>query len=275
MSQEVLDNAPLGKSSVYKQYYDASLLFPIERAANRAQLALGPELPFFGVDIWNAYECSWLNMKGKPQVAVARFEFPATSSHLIESKSFKLYLNSFNQSQFAGFEQVQTTLQADLSKACGADIKVVLFNADEFSDHQISAIEGECIDNLDIDITHYDIVPDLLHTNGDKQVEEILYSHLLKSNCPVTGQPDWATVYIRYKGKQINHAALLRYIISFRHHDEFHEMCVERMFSDLMRYCQCELLTVYARYTRRGGLDINPFRSNFAALPSFMRLARQ
>ena len=254
--------SPLGKSSAYADQYDASLLFPIPRLDKRLELGLTTDLPFSGVDIWNAYELSWLNARGKPRVALAEFSVPAGSPNIVESKSLKLYLNSFNQTRFDDDEQVQQRLVQDLSSAANSpvQVKVIALNA-EPSSLVFQSDSAECIDDLDIEIENYQPSPGGLVVS-DTVVSEQLVSHLLKSNCLVTGQPDWGSVYIDYTGPQIDRATLLRYLISFRQHNEFHEQCVERIFVDLKSACQCDTLTVYARYIRRGGLDINPFRSD-------------
>ena len=259
MAHELL----LGKPVLYKDQYDASLLFPVPRAQNRALLPLQAQspLPFCGADLWNAWEVSWLNQKGKPVVAHALFRFACTTSNIVESKSFKLYLNSFNGTRFASWQAVHDCLQHDLSAASGGDVTVMLSPLDEHTPFAAWRGQGINLDALDIDVDHYDVNSALLRTQGDAVVSETLYSQLLKSNCPVTGQPDWATVFISYRGKIIDKEGLLRYLISFRNHAEFHEHCVERIFCDVLQQCQCEALSVYARYTRRGGLDINPFRS--------------
>lgn len=279
-SAPTVENSLLGKHTEYVDQYDPTLLFPIPRQPKRDDIGLAsisPEgkLPFFGQDIWNAFELSWLNLKGKPEVAVASFRVPANSPNIIESKSFKLYLNSFNQTKLASVEALQQRLEQDLSAAAGDTVLVELYSMKEANALQISAAEGRCLDDLDIDITHYHPEPTLLKTQSDLIVEEQLHSHLLRSNCPVTGQPDWATVLVRYKGKKIDKAGLLAYIISFRLHNDFHEQCVERIYVDLMQRCQPEELAVEARYTRRGGLDINPWRSsNRPDMPN-IRLLRQ
>ncbi len=268
---------PLGKHSVYKTEYDPDLLCPFPRQIKRDVIGVTGDLPFGGYDIWNAFELSWLNLKGKPVVAIGEFHIPCESPNLIESKSFKLYLNSFNQTRFAAFEQVEERMIADLSAAAGAKVRVRLLDSDQFITEQILSLPGICIDDLDIEINEYSLDPSLLEDATDPQqlVTEELHSHLLKSNCLVTSQPDWGSVLIRYHGSRIEREPLLRYLISFRQHNEFHEQCVERIFVDLMRYCRPEKLTVYARYTRRGGLDINPFRSNFETRIANLRLARQ
>jgi 7-cyano-7-deazaguanine reductase len=258
-------------------YYDASLLFPIPRQQKREEIGIDDgALPFHGVDIWNAYEVSWLNKKGKPQVAIAEFRIPADSPNLIESKSFKLYLNSFNQTHYASQEEVQQILVSDLSDAAGAAVAVKLVGVQQAEKSaKIVGIEATCIDDLDIQVETYQSAPELLIA-GSEVVEEKLLSHLLKSNCLVTGQPDWGSVVIDYRGPKIDHEALLKYLISFRQHNEFHEQCVERIYTDLKRHCQCEALTVYARYVRRGGLDINPFRTDQTLNSAEnMRLVRQ
>lgn len=267
----------LGQKTEYANQYDPSLLQPVPRSLNRNDLNLGEELPFKGCDIWTLYELSWLNEKGLPQVAVGEVSIPATSENLIESKSFKLYLNSFNQTRFASWDEVETTLKKDLSECAGEEVSVTVRSVVDYTDSVIVTMDGECIDEQDIEILSYDFDDALLKGATSEQiVEESLHSHLLKSNCLITNQPDWGSVEIQYTGKQINREALLRYIVSFREHNEFHEQCVERIFTDVMKYCQPEKLTVYARYTRRGGLDINPYRSTEQAQPTHnQRMARQ
>jgi 7-cyano-7-deazaguanine reductase len=254
--------SPLGKATEYQSHYAPELLFPIPRQLKRHEIGITDSaLPFVGEDLWNAYELSWLNTKGKPIVAVGTFRVPADSPNLIESKSFKLYLNSFNQSTFASIDSVAQTMTRDLSAAAGRPVDVALQALASTPTAHIGLPAGILLDDLDIVCDRYQPSPDLLATQAGETVEETLYSHLLKSNCLVTGQPDWAMLVIRYRGRPINHAGLLRYIVSFRNHNEFHEQCVERIFSDLRVHCQPEALAVHARYTRRGGLDINPFRS--------------
>ncbi len=264
----------LGKATEYREIYAPDLLQAVPRSMNRVELNLTAELPFSGTDRWNGYELSWLNSKGKPLVAIMRCEVPVSSPNLIESKSFKLYLNSFNQSHFDCIESVVETLTADLSQCAGGKVKVMLFKPAEFPQMQISSFDAVSIDDLDIEVKDYQLAPSILHAGGEK-VEESLTSDLLKSNCLITNQPDWGSVFIRYQGQQINHEGLLRYLISFRQHNEFHEQCVERIFCDIMAHCKPNKLSVYARYTRRGGLDINPFRSNFEQIYPEVRLARQ
>lgn len=274
MSDFTLLQAPLGKKSAYITQYDPTLLFPIPRAANRAQINITNILPFHGIDTWTAYEVSWLNPQGKPIVAIADFIIPCESPRLVESKSFKLYLNSFNQTIFASAETVKKQISEDLSKATGSEVIVKLFPLDKYPIATLTNWPGICLDSLDITTNIYEVNPEFL--NCEKNVtSETVYSHLLKSNCSVTGQPDWGSVLIRYEGRKINHEDLLKYIISFRNHQEFHEPCIERIYVDIMRQCHPDKLTVYGRYTRRGGLDINPFRSNFEQAPAFERLNRQ
>jgi len=268
-------NNPLGQATIYASLYAPELLFPIERKVSRDLLGLQNELPFAGYDVWTAYELSWLNEKGKPLVALAEFVFPCESPFIIESKSFKLYLNSFNQTKFISHAEVTERLENDLSRVAGEQVKVNLLEINDSALTKIQSLSGICLDELDVTVEHYHPAPDLLTADNSTLVSETVYSHLLKSNCPVTGQPDWASVVISYKGKKINHENLLSYIISFREHQDFHENCVERIFCDIQSRCRPEVLTVYARYTRRGGLDINPYRSTENNLPESMRLVRQ
>ena len=266
----------LGKETDYSQAYSPSLLFPLERKNNRESLNLSSNLPFHGEDVWTGYELSWLNEKGKPIVAIADFHFPADSAFMIESKSFKLYLNSLNHAHFDSPEQVNALLEKDLSAAAGAQVKVSLIEVIGHFQAPDHASRYQCLDGLDVDGFEYQPNAALLKAEGEV-VSESLCSHLLRSNCPVTGQPDWASIYIDYTGPKVQLESLLKYIVSFRQCQDFHEHCVERIFTDLMSKCQCQSLSVYARYTRRGGLDINPYRASFdrsAKAPS-MRTARQ
>ena len=269
--------SPLGKTSAYRTDYAPELLFPIPRQQKRDELGLTGTLPFFGVDIWNAYELSWLNLRGKPQVAIATITAPADSPNIVESKSFKLYLNSFNQTRLANTDALLTLLRDDLSNAFGAPVHIALSLPEDFGKVKMGELDGVLLDRLDIEVDDYRPAPQLLKASHDEAaVEETLVSHLLKSNCLVTGQPDWASVQIRYTGPQIDQESLLRYLIGFREHNEFHEQCVERIFTDIHRLCKPIKLAVYARYTRRGGLDINPWRANFStSKPSNLRTARQ
>ncbi|MGH9578054.1 MAG: NADPH-dependent 7-cyano-7-deazaguanine reductase QueF, partial [Terriglobales bacterium] len=260
-------DSPLGKPAPYKDQCDPGLLFRIARAPERAQLGLSTALPFSGADLWTAYELSWLAPSGKPEIAIARFRVPAESPSIVESKSAKLYLNSFSQTRFTGQEEVTRALRDDLSRACGGPVAVELVRPAAFAQLAIERLAGESIDGLDIEVRDYSPQPDALAAAG-ATVEETLVSHLFKSNCPVTGQPDWGSVQIRYRGPKIDRAGLLRYLVSFRQHTGFHEHCVERMFVDLRDRCRPDRLTVYARFTRRGGIDINPFRSNWEQAPA-------
>ena len=270
---------PLGKSVSYPQTYDAALLFPIARAGARQEIGLTTNaLPFEGWDLWNAYEMSWLNANGLPQVALLRIKVPCSSPNIIESKSFKLYLNSFNQTRFDSNSNVLACMQRDLSAAAGATVSIDMLEADQFEVEEISEFKGINIDGLDVAIEHYEPNAELLtHSSNNKNhTTETLFSRLLKSNCPVTQQPDWACVQIQYTGLAIDQASLLKYIVSFRMHNGFHENCVERIFVDIMQRCHPETLSVFARYTRRGGLDINPWRATPGMpAPPVVRSARQ
>ncbi|AQP36614.1 MULTISPECIES: NADPH-dependent 7-cyano-7-deazaguanine reductase QueF [Vibrio] len=274
---KALAGLTLGKKTDYAKQYDPSLLQPVPRSLNRDDLHLGDSLPFKGCDIWTLYELSWLNEKGLPQVAIGEVSIPATSASLIESKSFKLYLNSYNQSKIASWDEVTQRLTNDLSACAGAPVSVTLNPVSDYTGQAIVTMQGECIDGQDIEIESYQFDASLLKSAArGEQVNETLHSHLLKSNCLITNQPDWGSVEIHYQGQQIDREALLRYLVSFREHNEFHEQCVERIFTDIMQYCQPTQLTVYARYTRRGGLDINPFRSTEQERPTHnQRMARQ
>ena len=277
------EQSQLGKNSAYVDQYDASLLFPIPRAVKREELGIRSAPIFLGADLWTAFELSWLNLKGKPQVAIAHITVPAESTHIIESKSFKLYLNSFNATRFVDAQAVRDCMREDLDTAlwhggqimarCG--VKIIL--SEEFDKEPVHELDGLNLDRMDIECTHYQPAPELLQTQKDEApVTETLVSHLLKSNCLVTGQPDWGSVQISYSGDQIDQAGLLQYIVSFRNHNEFHEQCVERIFMDIWTRCKPLKLSVYARYTRRGGLDINPWRTSHPqSPPPNIRTARQ
>ena len=274
------EDSQLGKVSAYQTQYDPSLLFPIPRQAKRDELGLlaGASLPFFGVDLWNAYEVSWLNLRGKPQIAIVSVMAPADSVNIIESKSFKLYLNSFNQTKLGGGDAVRRLLETDLSGGFSAPVQVSIKTPEQSHELSMQQMAGVLLDRLDIEVDDYQPNVALLKADhSTPAVEETLVSHLLKSNCLVTGQPDWGSVAIHYIGAPIDQEGLLRYLIGFRNHNEFHEQCVERIFVDIQRQCKPQKLSVYARYTRRGGLDINPWRSNFSTgkMPSNDRLARQ
>ena len=277
------ENSELGKSSAYADQYDASLLFPIPRLAKREEIGVGTAPPFFGADLWTAFELSWLNLRGKPQVALAQFTIPCETPNIVESKSFKLYLNSFNNTRFPDAPAVQARLRADISEAAwrgapnASSIGVKLLLPEMFDREDVAELDGLSLDRLDVECNRYTPAPDLLTAVFDEPpVTEVLTSNLLKSNCLVTGQPDWGSVRISYSGPQINQEGLLQYLVSFRNHNEFHEQCVERIFMDLWTRCKPVKLTVYARYTRRGGLDINPFRTSHPqAIPPSIRTARQ
>src|SRR3990167_1788155 len=250
----------LGQKSAYDADYNPDKLFPISRREKREEIGINPDvLPFYGVDCWNHYEVSWLNEKGKPVNALAEIIYDCRTPNIIESKSMKLYFNSFNNTRFNNVETVATAMKKDIAAAISGDVIVYLHTLYRVNNETLHAqMVGECLDALDIECDTYSIQPAYLCTE-DQPVEETLYSNLLKSNCLVTFQPDWASVQISYKGKKINHEGLLKYLVSFRNHNEFHEQCIERIFADIMQYCQPEALTVYGRYTRRGGLDINPY----------------
>jgi 7-cyano-7-deazaguanine reductase len=283
------EQSQLGKASAYADEYDASLLFPIARAGKREEIGVTTQAPFFGADMWTAYELSWLNLRGKPQVALAQAVVPCETPNIIESKSFKLYLNSFNNSRFADASEVLALLRRDLSEAAWRgtvlqaaasappSIGVKLLLPDLFDREPLQELDGLNLDRLDVECTRYTPAPDLLTADTDEApVTEVLTSHLLKSNCLVTGQPDWGSVQISYTGPPIDQEGLLQYLVSFRNHNEFHEQCVERIFMDIWRRCKPAKLAVFARYTRRGGLDINPFRTSYPqALPPAVRTARQ
>ncbi|WP_198088037.1 NADPH-dependent 7-cyano-7-deazaguanine reductase QueF [Variovorax sp. E3] len=278
------EQSQLGRASAYADHYDPSLLFPIARATQREAMGIKTgALPFFGADLWTAFEVSWLNARGKPQLAIAHFTIPCETPNIIESKSFKLYLNSFNNSRFASIDEVREHLRTDLAEAAwrgsdqSAGIGVKLLAPEMFDREPVHELDGLDLDRLDIECTHYQPAPELLSSDtAQVHVNETLTSRLLKSNCLVTGQPDWGSVQIRYSGPPIDQAGLLAYIVSFRNHNEFHEPCAERMFTDIWSRCKPTKLAVYARYTRRGGLDINPFRTSWPqALPQNIRTARQ
>ena len=277
------EQSQLGKPAPYVDRYDPSLLYPIAREPKRREIGLGDTLPFFGADMWTAYELSWLTPRGKPQVAIAHVTVPCETRNIVESKSFKLYLNSFSNEPFASSDEVRERIRADVSEAvwrgaaAQASVGVRIVMPDQFDAEAVHELEGLSLDRLEVECTQYTPAPELLKAAFDEQpVTETLVSNLLKSNCLVTAQPDWGTVQVRYSGPQIDQASLLQYIVSFRNHNEFHEQCVERMFMDIRARCRPTRLAVYARYTRRGGLDINPFRSSHpVAAPKNVRTARQ
>ncbi len=274
---DVLRQTPLGRTVKYPQRLDATLLCPIPRAVGRAVLGLKDALPFSGEDRWRAYEVSWLDRRGKPEVAMAEFTVPADSPALIESKSLKLYLNSWSDERVDDASILASRIAEDLAATAGAEVGVQLRGRNEFSDASLAPPPGCSLDAQPVDILVYGPPqPALLRCQSDVHVEEMLYSDLFRCNCPVTGQPDWATVCITYRGPQLDHAGLLAYLVSFRGHAGFHEECVERIFLDLLRIAQPAELQVAAFFTRRGGLDINPLRwLHSRSQLSFPRLPRQ
>lgn len=292
----ILERSLLGRPTAYVSQYDPSLLYPIPRLGQRQALGLNESLPFMGADMWTSYELSWLNLKGKPQVALVRFVVPVDSPCIVESKSVKLYLNSFSQSKFESAQAVQEAIARDIGQAVwsvpqnqgskrGLDqfqsvnqnLSVTLLAPEQFDAESIVALPGLSLDRLDIECTHYQPTASLLGADETQSmVTQTLTSDLLKSNCLVTGQPDWGSVQITYTGHPLNEEGLLKYLVSFRDHNEFHEHCVERIFVDIWQSCKPIKLSVYARYTRRGGVEINPFRSSFAQpMPKLFRTARQ
>jgi 7-cyano-7-deazaguanine reductase len=277
------EESQLGKPAPYVDHYDPSLLFPISRLPKRQELGLHGAMPFFGADLWTAFELSWLTPRGKPQVTIAHVTVPCETPNIVESKSLKLYLNSFTNTPFASADEVRDRIRADISEAAwrGApapsSVGLRILLPDQFDREPVHELDGLSLDRLDIECSQYTPAPELLTAAfGEQPVEEVLTSNLLKSNCLVTGQPDWGSVQIRYSGPQIEQGGLLRYLVSFRNHNEFHEQCVERIFMDIWKRCKPVKLAVYARYTRRGGLDINPFRTSHPqAIPANVRTARQ
>jgi len=277
------EDSHLGRSVAYADQYDASLLYPMARLPKRQEIGVPATLPFMGADLWTAYELSWLNARGKPLVALAQITVPCETPNIVESKSLKLYLNSFSNTRFVDSAEVLASLRADLSEAAwrGSDqsgsVGIKLLNAEQFALQSVQELDGLSLDRLDIECDHFHPAPELLSAALEEQpVSEVLTSQLLKSNCPVTGQPDWASLQISYSGPQIDQEGLLQYIVSFRNHNDFHEQCVERIYLDIWTRCKPTKLSVYARYTRRGGLDINPFRTSHPQpLPANRRTARQ
>ncbi|MDH3533888.1 MAG: NADPH-dependent 7-cyano-7-deazaguanine reductase QueF [Gammaproteobacteria bacterium] len=267
--------SPLGQPSTYLDQYAPELLHPIARASSRDPLGLAEPLPFAGVDIWNAWELTWLDTDGKPAVATAEIRFPASSTNIVESKSLKLYLNSFSMSRYVAETDVAESIEQDLSACVDADVDVCLRKVSALYGARIARPPGDCLDGLNVQCDAYEVDTDLLQADENDIVQEDLYTHLLRSLCPVTNQPDCGSLLIAYRGPRIDRKSLLRYIVSYREHNDFHEACVERMFVDVLERCRPEELTVYARYQRRGGIDINPFRSNFEKEAPNIRLWRQ
>ena len=267
--------SPLGRATGYPDRYDAGLLFPMARATLREALGLRGALPFHGVDLWTAYEISWLDAQGKPQLAIGEFRVPADTPALVESKSLKLYLGSYAQESLPDIDAVAKRIAADVTRACGATVDVALTPAARFRRFAVAELPGESLDGASVAIDAYEPAPAALHARGG-EVEETLRSALFRSNCPVTGQPDHADIMLRYRGARIDREGLLRYLVSYRKHAAFHEACVERIFCEVLERCRPRALSVYARFLRRGGIDINPFRSNFEARPPrSVRTSRQ
>lgn len=275
MDKTLLQKTPLGKITAYVSQYNPNLLCTVPRALAREDLHIVKSRPFSGVDVWTSYEFSWLNAQGKPQTTMIEFWVADNSTNILESKSFKLYLNAFSQTTVSSIQELQATLQKDLTTAVSGEISIKLILPEVFSQTQRTNFLGICLDSIDIATHTYDLDPDFLVLQSDEKVSETLYSNLFSNICPVTKQPDWASVQIRYSGRKINHEALLKYLISFRKHDDFHEHCTEQIFMDIWNRCTPEKLTVYMQFARRGGLDINPFRSNFEKLSENLRSFRQ
>jgi 7-cyano-7-deazaguanine reductase len=270
-----MTDSPLGKTTTYPEQYSPELLCSIPRADNRALLGLGEELPFDGVDIWNAWELTWLGPGGQPRVGTAEIRIPADSPNITESKSVKLYLGSFAMSEYESTVELRNTMAGDIGGCAGSPVDVDVTALAVTAGRKSRKLPGKRLDRQQVDCDSWEVDPTLLLTEPESYVSETLYTDLLRSLCPVTGQPDTGSVMVRYEGPRIDRAGLLRYIVSFRRHQEFHENCVERMFTDILAQCRPAGLTVYARYQRRGGIDINPFRSNFESKPPNLRLWRQ
>ncbi|MBP8795651.1 MAG: NADPH-dependent 7-cyano-7-deazaguanine reductase QueF [Brachymonas sp.] len=289
------EQSQLGKATAYPDQYAPQTLFPIARQPQRSELGMtaGTALPFTGADLWTGYELSWLNPRGKPQVALVQVAVPCETPCIVESKSFKLYLNSFSNSRFASADEVRQRIAEDVGAAVWQPVASVSQQAsggappstvgvrlvlpEQFAAQSVQELEGLSLDRLDVECSDYQPAPHWLRADtAESAVTETLTSHLLRSNCPVTQQPDWGDIQISYSGAPIDQEGLLRYIVSLRNHNGFHEHCVERIFMDILRHCRPSRLTVYARYTRRGGLDINPLRTNHPGpLPPNVRTARQ
>jgi len=275
LSASDLARAPLGHATGHPDRYAPSLLFAIARAPQRAALGVVDALPFHGADVWTAYELTWLDARGKPGVAIATLEVPAASPSIVESKSMKLYLGSFGMTRFASADEIRAAIERDLAQACGARVGVILREASSFAQEAIRELGGESLDDPDVTCDAYEIDPSPLSASGDI-VDETLATRLFRSVCPVTSQPDIGSVQIAYRGPRIDRAGLLRYLVSYRCHAGFHEHCVERIFTDIAARCRPRSLTVHARFLRRGGIDINPFRTNAdASIPDNIRTARQ
>ena len=267
-----VNSSPLGKKSCYTDKYDISVLFAIPRLNKRTEIGISNNnIPFYGYDIWNAYEVSWIRPDGRPDVAIAEIIYSCRSEYIIESKSLKLYLNSFNGTIFKSKHHVKTTIEQDLSNKLNTDILVKLNDID--TEVNFKKSEGENIDNYydkDFDNSKVETIDGIIVK--DKKI----YSNLLKSNCPVTMQPDWGTLIITYSGQKINYSSLINYIISLRNLNEFHEQCIEKIYMEIYKNCNPYNLEVYGRYTRRGGIDINPYRSTKnTPIPENTRTYRQ
>ena len=279
----------------YPTEYSPETLYPIARSMGRDAIGWHDDKLAVGVDWWQAFELSWLNFQGISQVAIARFGIPASSPFIVESKSLKLYLNSINFTEFSGWDDVQALIAKDLSACVQAEVTVELFDLnDDLNDKAtgllIAQPEGVCIDEALVNssekvaLTEHPDASLLAKNESDLRDSEkevgksfSFYSNLLRSNCPVTNQPDWGTLAVSISSeKPVNTANMLRYILSFRQHNGFHEQCVEQIFADLSQYYQPSTLMVRAWYTRRGGIDINPCRvSDMSLLPKPSRLIRQ
>lgn len=271
------DQSDLGKKTEYDTQYNPDKLFPIPRKLNRDQIKVPEKLPFFGYDLWNHYEVSWLNQKGKPIAGMARIQYACDSPNIIESKSMKLYFNSFNNTKMENIEMLESVIKTDIESRILSSVAINVIPLNQIKNEIFyRGMTGICLDEIDIECSDYTVNPSFLCTENEN-VKETLYSDLLKSNCLVTNQPDWGSVQISYHGKKINHAGLLRYIVSFRNCNDFSEQCIERIFMDIMQFCQPKQLSVYGRFTRRGGLDINPYRSTEMMIPEDEnnRLCRQ
>jgi 7-cyano-7-deazaguanine reductase len=269
------DKLPLGRESAYPRSYAPDALFAIARAESRGALGLSGDLPFSGVDVWNAWELTWLGRGGLPQVATASIVVPADSPNIIESKSLKLYLNSFAMSEFQSAESLRAVIEKDLGRCAGSPVGVYVTPIPDTEARPVSRLAGTLLDTLDVTCSEWQVNPRLLSAEPGATVTEDVHTHLLRSLCPVTGQPDTGSLQISYRGAPVDHAGLLRYIVSYREHNDFHESCIERMFVDLMAQCAPQELSIHARYQRRGGIDINPFRSTVASSPRNLRLWRQ
>ncbi len=267
----------LGKTVAYPERYNPDILHGIDRATGRESFDTSTlTLPFFGADKWTGYELCWLDQNGKPNVGIVEIVVPCNSPKMVESKSLKLYLHSLNEKKFDSHTEVRTTIAIDLKRIVGAEVVVDIFSIDQYAEKGLHKLAGICLDDLELAITASEPNHELLSViEGNVSVNENVYSHLLRSNCPVTGQPDWASVQVNYRGRAISHQSLLSYLVSFRRHDAFHEHCAEKIFADIRRQCKPDSLTVITRYTRRGGIDINPWRSTESDVPRSLRLSRQ